>query len=108
VPRGPERTETECPWNGALRVWWTQQVRLYAICRDLDASEISVRNLGVVSTFTVWRFFIEIPLSDSEMKIQYSINGGFQMCFFVPGRRQTMRVAAYSVSDLSRRCLVLS
>jgi hypothetical protein len=42
------------------------------------------------------------------MKIQYSINDGLKMNFYVPGRRQTMRVAAYSVSDLNRCCFVLS
>jgi hypothetical protein len=31
------------------------------------------------------------------MKVQYSINGGPEMDFFVPGRHQTMRLAAYSV-----------
>jgi hypothetical protein len=33
------------------------------------------------------------------MEIQYSINDGLAMGFFVPGRRQTMRLAAYSVSN---------
>jgi hypothetical protein len=36
------------------------------------------------------------------MKVQYSINGGPEMDFFVPGHHQTMRLAAYSVSD--RNC----
>ena len=58
-----------------------------------------MRYLCAISTYTFWRFFIQIPLSDSEMKIQYAINDGLAMDFFVPGRRQTMRLAAYSVSD---------
>jgi hypothetical protein len=33
------------------------------------------------------------------MKIQYSINDGLKMDFFVPGHRETMRLAAYSVSE---------
>jgi hypothetical protein len=33
------------------------------------------------------------------MEIQYSINDGLAMGFFVPGRRQTMWLAAYSVSN---------
>ena len=42
------------------------------------------------------------------MKVQYSINGGPEMDFFVPGRHQTMRLAAHSVSDRnSRRTLAL-
>jgi hypothetical protein len=35
------------------------------------------------------------------MKVQYSINDGLEMHFFVPGRRETMRVAAYSVRSSS-------
>ena len=53
----------------------------------------------IVSTYTFWRFLLTIPLADSEMKVHYSINGGLEMDFFVPGRHQTMRLAAYSVSD---------
>ena len=63
---------------------------------------ISCVYLGAISTYTFWRFFIQIPLSDSEMRIQYTINYGISMHFFVPGRSQTMRLAAYSVSDLDR------
>jgi hypothetical protein len=36
------------------------------------------------------------------MKIQYSINDGLEMDFFVPARAQPMRVATYSVSDPNR------
>ncbi len=59
---------------------------------------------AMVSTFTFWRFLIQIPLAESEMKIQYSITGGLEMDFFVPSHRQTMRLAAYSVSDPNRHC----
>jgi hypothetical protein len=34
--------------------------------------------------------------------VQYSVNDGLEMSFFVPGRQQTMRLAAYSVSDPNR------
>ena len=53
----------------------------------------------IFSTYTFWRFLIQIPLTESEMKIQYSINGGVESDFFVPNDRQTMRLAAYSVSE---------
>ena len=62
-------------------------------------SELTHVYLCFVSTYTFWRFLIRIPLSDSQMRIQYSINDGLAMGFFVPGRRQTMRLAAYSVSN---------
>lgn len=52
-----------------------------------------------ISTYTFWRFLIRIPLTSSEMKIQYSVNDGMEMDFFVPGRNETMRLAAYSVSE---------
>jgi hypothetical protein len=64
-----------------------------------------------VSTYTFWRFLIQIPLSGSEMKIQYSINDGLALDFFVPGCGQTMRLAAYSVSDpfiIARRVILTS
>ncbi len=69
---------------------------------------ISCVYLGAVSTYTFWRFLIQIPLSDSEMKIRYTINDGIAIDFFVPGRHQTMRLAAYSVSDPDRHRLVPS
>ena len=42
------------------------------------------------------------------MKIQYTINDGLAIDFFVPSRRQTMRLAAYSVSDEDYSPSVLS
>ena len=48
-------------------------------------------------TFTFWRFMIEIPLSSHEMKINYTVNNGIELNFYVPGRNQNMRWAAYSV-----------
>jgi hypothetical protein len=63
------------------------------------AENLTCAYLDMVSTYTFWRFLIQIPLSDSEMKVQYSINDGLPTDFFVPGHHQTMRVAAYSVSD---------
>ncbi|KAI0003344.1 hypothetical protein BJV74DRAFT_876259 [Russula compacta] len=56
---------------------------------------------GSGGTYTFWRFLMQIPLDDSEMKIQYSINDGLEIDFFVPGRRQTMRLAAYSCNGFS-------
>ncbi|KAI9511315.1 hypothetical protein F5148DRAFT_1274284 [Russula earlei] len=56
---------------------------------------------GRSGTYTFWRFLIQIPLTDSEMKIKYSVNGGLEMDFFVPARRQTMRLAAYSCNGFS-------
>ena len=53
----------------------------------------------IISTYTFWRFIFQIPLTNSEMKIKYSINDGLEMDFFVPGRNETMRLAAYSVSE---------
>ena len=51
-------------------------------------------------TFTFWRFMIEIPLTEHEMRINYTINKGIELNFHVPGRNQNMRWAAYSVRSL--------
>lgn len=53
-------------------------------------------------SYTFWRFLIEIPLAEHEMQIRYSINNGIELNFFVPGRNQTMRLAAYSVRPTFR------
>jgi hypothetical protein len=52
----------------------------------------------IYRTTTFWRFQIEIPLAENEMAIRYNINNGQDLLFYVPGRFDTMRVAAYSVS----------
>ena len=76
-------------------------------------------------TFTFWRFLIRIPLSQvrgsdanrcdlkktydkiqSEMALKYTINNGQLLEFFVPGRNQNMRVAAYSVSKADRQKII--
>lgn len=49
------------------------------------------------STFTFWRFAINIPLGRNEMKVHYSINSGQQLEFHVPGVNENMRWAAHSV-----------
>ncbi|KAI9456269.1 hypothetical protein BJY52DRAFT_1204831 [Lactarius psammicola] len=56
---------------------------------------------GRGGTYTFWRFLIRIPLTQSEMKIQYTVNDGLEMDFFVPARNQTMRLAAYSCNGFS-------
>lgn len=79
---------------------------LYALHSHVENPHAYISVL--VSTYTFWRFLIQIPLDDSEMKIQYSINDGLEIDFFVPGRRQTMRLAAYSVRFPHRLHSVIS
>ncbi|KAI0274421.1 hypothetical protein BGY98DRAFT_1090604 [Russula aff. rugulosa BPL654] len=43
---------------------------------------------GTVSTYTFWRFSIQIQLTEHEMKIQYSVNDGLELDFFVPNHRR--------------------
>ncbi|KAL5529110.1 hypothetical protein ACEPAG_5084 [Sanghuangporus baumii] len=52
-------------------------------------------------TYTFWRFMIQVPLSEHEMAVKYSINGGQTLEFFVPGRHQNMRWTAYSCNGFS-------
>ncbi|RDB24282.1 hypothetical protein Hypma_008733 [Hypsizygus marmoreus] len=56
---------------------------------------------GHGGTFTFWRFLLQIPLAPQEMVITYNINSGQQLEFFVPGRAQNMRWAAYSCNGFS-------
>lgn len=70
------------------------------MCTPMRARRGSKAHVSfIISTYTFWRFIFQIPLTNSEMKIKYSINDGMEMEFFVPGRSETMRLAAYSVSD---------
>ncbi|KAF5386786.1 hypothetical protein D9615_001876 [Tricholomella constricta] len=55
----------------------------------------------ISSTFTFWRFLIQIPLGPHEMSVTYNINSGQQLEFFVPGRAQNMRWAAHSCNGFS-------
>ena len=43
---------------------------------------------------------IHVPLGPGQMRVMYSINRGQEMEFYVPGRNQNMRWAAYSVRSL--------
>ncbi|KAF5330481.1 hypothetical protein D9619_005986 [Psilocybe cf. subviscida] len=56
---------------------------------------------GYGGTFTFWRFLIKIPLADHEMCVNYSVNNGQQIEFWVPGRNQNMRWAAHSCNGFS-------
>ncbi|KAI0648264.1 hypothetical protein C8Q79DRAFT_905728 [Trametes meyenii] len=68
--------------------------------RSIEGQELYV-HYGNGGTFTFWRFMIEIPLTSHEMKINYTINNGIELNFFVPGRNQNMRFAAYSCNGFS-------
>ncbi|PIL30524.1 hypothetical protein GSI_07224 [Ganoderma sinense ZZ0214-1] len=74
--------------------------RTYLEQRRVDGQELYVY-YGHGGTFTFWRFMIEIPLTEHEMKINYTINNGIELNFHVPGRNQNMRWAAYSCNGFS-------
>ncbi|KAH9926121.1 uncharacterized protein B0H18DRAFT_1085075 [Fomitopsis serialis] len=57
--------------------------------------------VGHSGTFTFWRFMLEIPLGQTETRITYSVNRGLPLHFFVPGRTENMRWAAYSCNGFS-------
>lgn len=67
-------------------------------CRCDTLIACRCRSLVGFSTFTFWRFMLEIPLGPTEMRITYSVNRGLPLNFYVPGRTDNMRWAAYSVS----------
>lgn len=66
----------------------------------VPGQEIHVYN-GHAGTFTFWRFLIQIPLGPREMAVTYHINSGLRLEFFVPGRNQNMRWAAFSCNGFS-------
>jgi hypothetical protein len=53
---------------------------------------------GTGGTFTFWRFMVQVPLTEVEMGINYRVNGGVEVEFFVPALDQNMRWAAHSVA----------
>ncbi|KAI0691176.1 hypothetical protein BC835DRAFT_1407314 [Cytidiella melzeri] len=71
-----------------------------ALSQTVPAQQIWVY-CGSGGTFTFWRFMIHIPLGINEMRVSYSVNDGIEMDFFVPGRDQNMRWAAYSCNGFS-------
>lgn len=50
---------------------------------------------------TFWRFKLEVHLSDVEQPVAYSINGGAELQFWVPGRNQNMRWMGHSCNGFS-------
>ncbi|KAF8580672.1 hypothetical protein K439DRAFT_1648118 [Ramaria rubella] len=66
----------------------------------IPGQEIWVYDSGT-TTCTFWRFMFEIPLDQTEMSVRYRINQGPEFEFFVPGRDQNMRWAAYSCNGFS-------
>lgn len=53
---------------------------------------------GPYGSCTFWRMMVQIPLSENEMCVSYSVNNGHRIQFYVPGKGQEMRWATYSVS----------
>ncbi|TFY58586.1 hypothetical protein EVJ58_g6335 [Rhodofomes roseus] len=70
------------------------------ITKHSQGQEIYVY-VGHSGTFTFWRFMLEIPLGQNEMSITYSVNRGLPLHFFVPGRTENLRWAAYSCNGFS-------
>lgn len=48
-----------------------------------------------------WRMKFEIQLGDTEMPVKYSVNGGRELTFYVPGRHQNMRWVGHSCNGFS-------
>ena len=103
-----EQSENEQPLGPNAKEWTTPGQKIYTYPeRDRyvhrETLPLDCENYvffdSFVSTHTFWRFPIRIQLADREMGIQYSIDDGMKTLFFVPGSKQTMRLAAYSVSN---------
>ncbi|GBE82620.1 Uncharacterized protein SCP_0410050 [Sparassis crispa] len=70
------------------------------VFKNVDGQEIWVY-YGTGGTYTFWRFIIEVPLGPSEMQVKYRVNNGQEFEFYVPGRSQNMRFAAFSCNGFS-------
>ncbi|KAK2460600.1 hypothetical protein APHAL10511_007070 [Amanita phalloides] len=68
--------------------------------KQVEGQEIYVY-VEANASYTFWRFYLEIPLSDNEVEVTYYINQGQRMRFYVPGRYQNMRWAAHSCNGFS-------
>lgn len=56
---------------------------------------------GLAGPNSFWRMKFEIRLSDTEMKVHYSVNGGKELAFYVPARHQNMRWVGHSCNGFS-------
>ncbi|KAF8352304.1 hypothetical protein F5887DRAFT_23349 [Amanita rubescens] len=68
--------------------------------KQVEGQEIYVYVEGNTS-YTFWRFYLEIPLGGYEAEVTYHINQGQRLHFYVPGMYQNMRWAAYSCNGFS-------
>ena len=60
--------------------------------RSFDVDAVVIWQYHAVSgPNTFFRFKLEIPLAEYEMPVHYSVNGGNELQFWVPGRSQNMR-----------------
>lgn len=73
---------------------------LHTQSRTINAEKLWVYP-GPPGSCTFWRWMIQIPLGPQEMGVQYRINGGPEIVFFVPGINQNMRYAATSCNGFS-------
>lgn len=66
----------------------------------MDAQKIWIYH-SLTGGNSFWRFNIEIPLGEAEMPVYYSLNGGREICFWVPGANQNMRWVGHSCNGFS-------
>ena len=60
--------------------------------RTTDIDAVTIYQYHAISgPQSFFRFKLEIPLAEYEMPVHYSVNGGNELQFWVPGRNQNMR-----------------
>lgn len=57
--------------------------------------------IGLLGANSFWRFKIEVPLTNFEQEIFYSINSGVEYSWHVPALEQNMRWVAHSCNGFS-------
>ncbi|CAD6581578.1 MAG: hypothetical protein CYPHOPRED_001655 [Cyphobasidiales sp. Tagirdzhanova-0007] len=66
----------------------------------VEASKIWIFH-SLTGANSFWRFKLEIKLGSSEMPVHYSVNGGPEIVFYVPGTNENFRWAGHSCNGFS-------
>ena len=56
---------------------------------------------GPQGTFTFTRFPIQVPMTERSVQVNYRVNKGTQLNFWVPGKNEPLRWAAHSCNGFS-------
>lgn len=67
---------------------------------DIPGEAIYVYH-GPQGSFTFTRFPIQVPMTEKSVQVNYRVNRGTQLNFWVPGKNENLRWAAHSCNGFS-------